>query len=39
MPARGSGTKFCLAMQEAHKAVLGAELARDEGLYTALDEG
>ena len=39
MPAKRFGTKFHLATREARQAILGAELARDEGFYTTLDEG
>jgi len=39
MPAKRSGMKFHLATREAHQAILGAELARDEGFYITLDEG
>jgi len=39
MPARRFGTKFHLAMREARQAILGAELAHDDGFYTTLDEG
>jgi len=38
MPATRFGTKFRLATREARHAVLGAELAREEVIYTALDE-
>jgi len=39
LPARQFGTKFRLVMREACQAVLGAELAREGGFYTALDQG
>ncbi|QCD94138.1 hypothetical protein DEO72_LG5g2217 [Vigna unguiculata] len=35
--ARRSGTKFRLVTREVRQAVLGAELDREEDLYTALD--